>query len=121
MNALDARGVTPLHLANSRLRLARESDDRGGECLSRKKEIYGIVEMLREYLAASRGIFGDDGDNEGGGGGDQETRELEELASKLSLSETPEQVGEGEGYHFWSSLGGQVGGVKFICTHYTGE
>ncbi len=102
MNALDGRGVTPLHLANSRLRLARESDDRGGECLSRKREIYGIVEMLREYLAASNSTFRDEEEeDEGGGGGgggggrgrERETEELEELASRLSLSETPEQVG----------------------------
>ena len=79
MNAMDGRGVTPLHLAYSRLRLARRSDDEGGEALSRKKEIYGIVEMLREFLTITKS----DKD---------ETDELEALAGKLTLSDTTEQV-----------------------------
>lgn len=79
MNALDGRGVTPLHLAYSRLRLARESDDREGQPLSRKREIYGIVDMLREYLVLTKSHR-------------DETDELEALASKLTLSETKEEV-----------------------------
>ena len=81
VNALDGRGVSPLHLAHSRLRLARQSDDEGGEGLSRKREMCGIVEMLRQYLVITKSDK-DDAD------------ELEVLASKLSLSETPEQVSE---------------------------
>ena len=79
VNALDGRGVSPLHLAYSRLRLARRSDDAGGEALSRKREMSGIVEMLREYLTLTDS-------------GREETDELDELASKLSLSDTPQQV-----------------------------
>ena len=79
INATDVRGVTPLHLAHSRLKIARESDDIGGEALSRKREICGIVEMLKEYLTIT------ECDQE-------ETKELEDLASRLTLSETPEQV-----------------------------
>ena len=79
MNALDGRGVSPLHLAHSRLRIARNSDDAGGQPLSRKTEIYGIVDMLREYLVITKSK-------------QDETDELEALASKLTLSETPEEV-----------------------------
>lgn len=79
VNAVDARGVTPLHLANTRLRLARESDDVGGFPLSRKPEMLRIVEMVQEYLNHTHCS-------------QDETDELERLAGKLSLSETPEQV-----------------------------
>lgn len=79
VNALDGRGVSPLHLAHSRLRMARESDDRAGQPLSRKNEIYGIVDMLRQYLVITESHR-------------EETDELEALASRLTLSETTEQV-----------------------------
>lgn len=79
VNAVDSRGVTPLHLANSRLRIARESDDIGGLPLSRKSEMLRIVEMVQEYLSCTNST-------------QDETEELERLAGKLSLSETPEQV-----------------------------
>lgn len=79
MNALDGRGVSPLHLAHSRLRLARDSDDREGQPLSRKTEIYGIVSMLREYLVITESHK-------------DETDALEGLASRLTLSETTEEV-----------------------------
>ena len=76
---MDSRGVTPLHLALSRLRIARDSDDEGGLPLSRKKEITQIVEMVQKYLHVTRSSK-------------DETDELERLASQLSLSETPQQV-----------------------------
>ena len=79
MNAMDSRGVTPLHLALSRLRIARDSDDEGGLPLSRKKEITQIVEMVQKYLDVTKSSK-------------DETDELERLASQLSLSETPQQV-----------------------------
>ena len=79
VNSVDSRGVTPLHLANSRLRLARESDDIGGLRLSRKPEMLRIVEMVQEYLNHTHCS-------------QDETDELERLAGKLSLSDTPEQV-----------------------------
>ena len=66
-------------MAYSRLRLARESDDKGGEALSRKSEMCGMVEMLKEYLHVTKS-------------NKDETEELEELAGRLSLSETSEQV-----------------------------
>lgn len=81
VNTVDDRGITPLHLAHSRLRMARKSDDEGGEGLSRKKEMCAIVEMLKRYLELSRSHA-------------EEARELEALASKLSLSDTPREVDE---------------------------
>ena len=80
VNAVDSRGVTPLHLALSRLRIARDSDDEGGLPLSRKKEMTQIVEMVQKYLHVTKSSK-------------DETDELERLASKLSLSETHQQVG----------------------------
>ena len=79
VNAMDSRGVTPLHLALSRLRIARDSDDKGGLPLSRKNEITQIVEMIHKYLHVTKSSK-------------DETDELEKLASQLSLSETPQQV-----------------------------
>jgi len=79
VNSTDARGVTPLHLAHSRLRLARESDDIGGIPLSRKHEMIKIVEMIQEYLSSSHG-------------NKDEIEELDKLAGQLSISETTEQV-----------------------------
>ena len=78
VNALDSRGVTPLHLALSRLRIARECDDQDGLPLSRKRDMMQIVEMIQSYLHLSSCS--------------DETDELEKLAGKLSLSETTEQV-----------------------------
>ena len=79
VNAIDSRGITPLHLALSRLRIARDSDDEGGLPLSRKKDITQIVEMVQKYLHVTKS-------------GKDETDELEKLASQLSLSETSQQV-----------------------------
>ena len=79
MNAMDSRGVTPLHLALSRLRITRDSDDEGGLPLSRKKEMTQIVEMVQKYLHITKSSK-------------DETDELERLAGQLSLSETPQQV-----------------------------
>ena len=79
VNAMDSRGVTPLHLALSRLRIARDNDDEGGLPLSRKKEITQIVEMVQKYLHVTKSSK-------------DETEELERLAGQLSLSETPQQV-----------------------------
>ena len=86
MNAVDSRGVTPLHLAFSRLRIARDSDDEGGLPLSRKKEITQIVEMVQQYLHVTKSSK-------------DETDELERLASQLSLSETKQQVNDVNIYH----------------------
>ena len=79
MNAVDSRGMTPLHLAHSRLKLARESDDRDGMPLSRKAEMVRVVEMVQEYLTVTHS-------------NKDEVDELDRLAGKLSLSETTEQV-----------------------------
>lgn len=85
VNAMDSRGVTPLHLALSRLRIARDSDDEGGLPLSRKKEMTQIVDMVQQYLHITRGSK-------------DEADELERLAGQLSLSETPQQVNLLHGY-----------------------
>lgn len=87
INTTDFRGVTPLHLALSRLKILGEgatsssssSAPEEGVSLRRKKEITQIVEMIQGYLQLS-------GTSEG------EMDELEGLASQLSLSETPQQV-----------------------------
>ncbi len=79
MNAVDSRGMTPLHLAQSRLRLARKSDDEGGMPLSRKAEMLKIVEMVHQYLSVTHSDT-------------NEVEELDRLAGQLSLSETTDQV-----------------------------
>ena len=80
VNATDLRGVTPLHLALSRLRILGEGEGTSSSTdLRRKKDITQIVEMIREYLHVTDGSK-------------DETEELEKLASQLSLSETPQQV-----------------------------
>ena len=43
MNAVDLRGVTPLHLALSRLRVIGGEDSPEGVPLTRKKEISQVV------------------------------------------------------------------------------
>jgi len=81
LEALDDRGVSPLHLARSRLKIARSKEDDGGVALTRKMEVSRVVEMLKEFLRVTQSSR-------------EETTELEDLASKLSLSETPQQVME---------------------------
>ncbi len=79
MNAVDSRGMTPLHLAQSRLRLARQSDDEGGMPLSCKGEVVKIIEMMQQYLSINHS-------------NKDEMAELDKLAGQLSLSETRDQV-----------------------------
>ena len=52
MNAVDLRGVTPLHLAQSRLRLIGDSEGRGsaeGIPLTRKKEITNVWSPYQKF------------------------------------------------------------------------
>ncbi len=89
VNTTDFRGVTPLHLALSRLKILGEeqpsssSSSSGppakGVSLRRKTELTHIVEMIQEYFQQTAGSK-------------VEADELERLASELSLSETPQQV-----------------------------
>ncbi len=80
VEALDDRGISPLRLAHSRLKIAKSKEDEGGLALTRKMEVGRIVDMLKEFLRATRSSK-------------EETQGLEELAGKLSLCETPQQVG----------------------------
>lgn len=79
MDAVDDKGITPLRLAHSRLRITRDGDDDAELPFTRKTEVLRIVEMLKEFLMATHGSK-------------DETTELEELASKLSISDTLKQV-----------------------------
>ena len=92
VEALDDRGVSPLHLAHSRLKIARGKDDDGGVALTRKMEVSRVVQMLKEFLRVTQSSR-------------EETRELEDLASKLSVSETPQQVRGGTGEGLGEELG----------------
>ena len=60
--------------------MARDCDHDGELPFTKKTDVCKIVEMLKEFLVATQGSK-------------DETTELEELASKLSLSETHQQVG----------------------------
>ncbi len=99
INTTDFRGVTPLHLALSRLKMLGEGTATPsspfpsssssspsssvppgkGVSVRRKKEITQIVEMIQGYLQLTDSTTA-------------ELEELEGLASRLSLSETPQQV-----------------------------
>lgn len=86
VNTADMRGMTPLHLAQSRLKLAASlepggSGGGGQGCVSRRKEMELVVDMVSAYLSLTHSS-------------EDESKQLETLAKKLSLSETPKQVDE---------------------------
>lgn len=99
--ASDSRGSTPLHLALSRLRILNTDSLHKHTPSQRRHEMEKIIDMIREYLRLGvDGGLDDDDDNiekQGDlikGQTKKEVQELENLAAKLTLTETPEQVDE---------------------------
>ncbi|XP_032869016.1 ankyrin repeat domain-containing protein 54 [Amblyraja radiata] len=78
VDALDRAGRTPLHLARSKLNILQDGHSHSLEAL--RAEVKQIIQMLREYLERL--------------GNRQETEQLDDLCTKLQLTNTKEEVDE---------------------------
>lgn len=78
VDALDRAGRTPLHLAKSKLNILQEGHSRSLQTL--RNEVKQIIQMLREYLDRL--------------GHHQEKERLDDICSRLQMTNTKEQVDE---------------------------
>ncbi|XP_064419412.1 ankyrin repeat domain-containing protein 54 isoform X2 [Latimeria chalumnae] len=78
VDALDRAGRTPLHLAKSKLNILQDGHSRSLETL--RVEVRQIIQMLREYLDRL--------------GHHEEKEQLDNLCTKLQMTNTKEQVDE---------------------------
>ncbi|XP_069765911.1 ankyrin repeat domain-containing protein 54 isoform X3 [Narcine bancroftii] len=78
VDALDRAGRTPLHLARSKLNILQDGHSHSLEAL--RAEVKQIIQMLREYLERL--------------GNHQETEQLDDLCTKLQMTNTKEEVDE---------------------------
>ncbi|XP_059809511.1 ankyrin repeat domain-containing protein 54-like isoform X3 [Hypanus sabinus] len=78
VDALDRAGRTPLHLARSKLNILQDGHSHSLEAL--RAEVKQIIQMLREYLERL--------------GNRQETEQLDDLCTKLQMTNTKEEVDE---------------------------
>lgn len=81
LTSVNCYGNTPLHLAHSRLNVLNDDCYKTQPVAETKKQINEVLEMLQEYFQIQSKASTD-------------VDELVSLAGKLSLSETPQEIGE---------------------------